>query len=73
MAALCEILAVLKTIDDLRSSSLALDFRDWNGRASALTKLSLCWQLNYLSEAPVILIIAVTFAHYLRFATLVDV
>lgn len=39
MAALCEVLAVLKTIDDLRSSSLALDFRDWNGRASALTKL----------------------------------
>jgi hypothetical protein len=42
MAALCAILAVLKTIDDLRSGRLALDFRDWKSGASALPKLWWC-------------------------------
>jgi hypothetical protein len=73
LVALCAILAALKTIDDLRSGRLALDFRDWKSGASALPKLWWCWQLNYLSGAPVILIIAVMFADYLGFATLVDV
>lgn len=73
MVALCAVLAVIKTIYDLRSGGLVLDLGGWKSRASALPKLWWRWQLNYLSGAPVILIIAIMFADYLGFATLVDV
>lgn len=73
MVAHCAALAILKTVYDLRSGGLVLDFGDWKSRATAIPKLWLRWQLNYLSGAPVILIIAIMFADYLGFATLVDV
>jgi len=73
MVALCGVLAALKTIYDLRSGRLVLNFGTWTGRATALPKLWWCWQVNYLTGAPVILAIALMFAHHLGFATLVDV
>lgn len=73
MVALCAALAVLKTIYDLQSGRLVLDREDWKGRALAVPKLWWRWQMNYLTGAPVILVIALMFAHHLGFATLVDV
>lgn len=73
VVALCAVLAVLKTIYDLRSGGLVLDLGNWKGRTLALPKLWWRWQVNYLTGAPVILIIAIMFAHHLGFATLVDV
>jgi hypothetical protein len=73
MVALCTVLAVIKTAYDLRSRTLIIDLSNWKGRALAVPKLWWRWQVNYLSGAPVILGIALMFAHHLGFATLVDV
>lgn len=73
VVALCAVLAVLKTIYELRRGGLVLDLGNWKGRTLALPKLWWRWRVNYLTGAPVILIIAIMFAHHLGFATLVDV
>jgi len=73
MVALCAILAVMKTAYDLRGGSLIIDLSNWRGRVLAAPKLWWRWQVNYLTGAPVILAIALMFAHHLGFATLVDV
>jgi hypothetical protein len=73
MVALCSVLAVAKTIYDLNVGILALEFRDWKGRALALRRLWLRWQINYLSGTPVILLTGILFADYLGVATLLDV
>ena len=73
LVALCAMLAVFKTAYDFQSGAAVLTFRNWRDTATALLNLWWRWQLNYLSGAPVILLIAMMFAHYLGFATLVDV
>lgn len=73
MVALCSVLAVAKTIYDLHVGILVVEFRDWKGRALALPRLWLSWQINYLSGTPVILLTGILFADYLGVATLLDV
>lgn len=73
MVAFCSVLAFAKTIYDLRAGMLVIDLGDWRGRTLALPKLWWRWQVNYLSGTPVILLTAIMFAHYLGFATLLDV
>lgn len=71
--ALCAFLASVKTIFDLWSGSVSVDLSSWRGRAIAGPKVWWRWQVNYLSGTPVILAVALMFAHYLGFATLGDV
>lgn len=73
MVALCAVLAIIKTAYDLHQKLVTIDLSNWKGRALAGPKLWWRWQLNYLSGAPVILAIALMYAHHLGFATLVDV
>lgn len=70
---LCASASVFKTLYDLRAGTLILNLENWKGRTTALPKLWWRWQVNYLTGAPVILTIALMFAHHLGFATLVDV
>jgi hypothetical protein len=73
MVALCAALAIVKTAYDYTSGAMTIDMSTWKGRAVAGPKLWWRWQMNYLSGAPVILAIALMFAHHLGFATLGEV
>ena len=70
---ICAIAAVLKTAVDYRVGTLRLPFGTWKDRVWAAPKLWWRWQVNYLTGAPVVLMIALLYAHHIGFAVLGDV
>lgn len=73
MVAMCAVFAVIKTAHDYHTGTSKLPTASTLDKALALPRLWVRWQLNYLLGAPAILGIALCFAYYLGFATLVDV
>jgi hypothetical protein len=69
MALLCAILAVILTVHEIRVGVLRPSLATRVDIALALPKLWLQWQKNYLLGAPVILAVAVAFAHHVGFQT----
>lgn len=69
-AALCMAIALLKTVHDYRSGAHVLRFATWPDRILAVPKLWLRANLNYLSGAPVVGLIALAYAHHIGFAVL---
>ncbi|QQV79339.1 hypothetical protein H5J25_19025 (plasmid) [Sphingomonas aliaeris] len=73
LVALCAIIAVIKTVHDYRSGSRTLSTTTVMDKVLAAPRVWVRWQLNYLLGVPAILAIAMLYANYLGFATLVDV
>lgn len=73
VVALCAIAAIFKTAIDYRIGTLQLSFGTWKDRMLAAPKLWWRWQINYLTGAPVVLMIALLYANHLGFAVLGDV
>ena len=73
LVALCAIIAVIKTVHDYRSGTRTLATTTVMDKVLAAPRVWVRWQLNYLLGAPAILAIAMLYANYLGFATLVDV
>ena len=73
LVALCAIIAVIKTVHDYRSGSRTLSTTTVMDKGLAAPRVWVRWQLNYLLGVPAILAIAMLYANYLGFATLVDV
>lgn len=73
VVAMCAVCAVAKTGYDLRTGTLQLPSSTWRDRVLAAPKLWWRWQVNYLTGAPVILLIAGLYAHHIGFAVLGDV
>lgn len=73
MVALCAVLAVIKTVHDYRSGTSKLPAATVLDKVLVAPRLWVRWQINYLLGAPAILGIAIYYAHYLGFGTLVDV
>lgn len=73
MVAMCAVFAVIKTAYDYRSGTTRLPTTTVLDKVLVAPRLWVRWQLNYLLGAPAILGIAIYFAHYLGFGTLVDV
>ena len=71
--AMCAIIAVIKTIHDYPSGAETLATNTVMNKVLAALRFRVRWQLNYLLGAPAILGIAIYYAHYLGFDTLVDV
>ena len=69
-AALCMALALLKTIHDYRSGAHVIRFMTWPDRLLAAPKIWLRVHLNYLSGAPVVVLVAVAYAHHIGFGLL---
>ena len=69
-AALCMAVALLKTVHDYRSGAHVLRLETWPDRILAVPKLWLRANLNYLSGAPVVGLIALAYAHHIGFAVL---
>jgi hypothetical protein len=73
LAALTAVMAVAKTVYDVRSHAVEVELTTWRGRVLLLPRLWLRWQLNYLQGTPMILAIAVYYAHHLGFDVLGNV
>ena len=73
VVALCALVAVVKTVADYRTGVLQLPFSSWKDRVLAAPKLWWRWQVNYLTGAPVVLMIALLYAHHIGFSVLGDV
>ena len=73
LAALTAVMAVAKTVYDVRTHAIEVEFTTWRGRILLLPRLWLRWQLNYLQGTPTILTIAVFYAHHLGFDLLGNV
>jgi hypothetical protein len=73
LAAMTAVLAVAKTVFDVRSNQVGFEVASWRGRALLLPRLWLRWQLNYLQGTPTILAIAMFYAHHLGFEVLGNV
>ncbi|MEP3145522.1 hypothetical protein [Qipengyuania citrea] len=70
---ICAAAAICKTAVDYRTGVLSLPFGTWQDRVLAAPKLWWRWQVNYLTGAPVVLMIALLYAHHIGFAVLGDV
>jgi hypothetical protein len=73
LGAMTALMAVAKTVYDVRTRAVQVELTTWRGRALLLPKLWLRWQLNYLQGTPVILAIAIFYAHHLGFDVLGNV
>jgi hypothetical protein len=73
MVAMCAVLAMIKTAHDYRTGTSKLPTATVLDKVLAAPRLWIRWQINYLLGAPAILGIAIYYAHYLGFDTLVDV
>lgn len=73
LAALTAVMAVAKTVYEVRTQAIEIELTTWRGRVLLLPRLWLRWQLNYLQGTPVILAIAIFYAHHLGFDVLGDV
>ena len=73
MVALCAVLAMIKTAYDYRLGTTKLPTATVLDKVLVAPRLWIRWQINYLLGAPAILGIAIYYAHYLGFDTLVDV
>ena len=73
VVAICAFAAIMKTAIDYRTGELLLPFSTWPERFLAAPKLWWRGQVNYLTGAPVILLIAGLYAHHIGFAVLGDV
>lgn len=73
MALMCAIFAIAKTAYDYRQGGIGLPTTSTLDKMLVLPRVWVRWQINYLLGAPAVLCIAIYFAHYLGFETLVDV
>ena len=73
MVAMCAVLAMIKTAHDYRTGTSKLPTATVLDKVLVAPRLWIRWQINYLLGAPAILGIAIYYAHYLGFDTLVDV
>jgi hypothetical protein len=67
------LMAVAKTVYDVRSHAVEVELATWRGRVLLLPRLWLRWQLNYLQGTPTILAIAIFYAYHLGFDVLGNV
>lgn len=73
LVVLCALIAVGKTVWDLKSGRLSLPLTTWREVALAPAKLWWRWQINYLTGAPVILLAAALFVHHIGLSVFLDV
>jgi hypothetical protein len=73
LAGVTALMAVAKTVYDVRTRAVMVDVATWRGRVLLVPRLWLRWQLNYLQGTPTILAIAVFYAHHLGFEVLGNV
>lgn len=73
LAAMTAACAVLKTAYDFGSGGHALAFATWRDRLLAAPRVWLRWQIKYLLGAPVVLAIALLYAHHIGFDVLGNV
>lgn len=73
LAILCAVLATATTSWEYLSGRRTLSFSTWTDRVTALPRLWLRWQLNYLTGTPAIAAISLYFAGYIGFDTLGNV
>lgn len=69
-AALCMALALVKTVHDYRSGRHVLRFATWPDRVLAAPKLWLRVNINYLTGAPAVMLVAVVYANHIGFGLL---
>jgi hypothetical protein len=73
LAGVTALMALAKTIYDVRTNAVRFEISSWRGRILLLPRLWLRWQLNYLQGTSTILAIAVLYAHHLGFCVLGNV
>ncbi len=73
VVAICALAAIIKTIVDYSTGALKLPLASRSNWAFAPARLWWRWQINYLTGAPVILLIAGLYAHHIGFGVLLDV
>lgn len=73
LAALCALLAAIRTGYQLQSGALKIPLDSVKNRLLACPRVWVAWQLSYLRGTPVVLAICVYFAWYLGFGRLGNV